>query len=245
MGVIKINNIIYGSNLASDIIYKNTTVEEKLNAIPVFDPSDNINIEDAKYDYLTYGHIVDGLTSDSTDKVLSANQGKVLNEKINNIDLSYLENGIDDNAEDIKNLTTTVSNNYNSLSSSIDNNFSTLSAELDTKLSKTGGSMTGTLHTNVGSVAIGSKEVAAGTLPELVNILRYQNGGMGSVNLTTAYSPVAAGWWNYIYIPHRTGGSGGDNSDYGNLILIGMTQSIGTMYTVTIGGGGIRNITAH
>lgn len=41
MGVIKINNIIYGSNNSADIIYKNTTVEEKLNSIPIFDPSDN------------------------------------------------------------------------------------------------------------------------------------------------------------------------------------------------------------
>lgn len=30
MGVIKINNIIYGSNNSADIIYKNTTVEEKI-----------------------------------------------------------------------------------------------------------------------------------------------------------------------------------------------------------------------
>ena len=97
MGLIKINNIIYGSNSASDIIYKNTTVEEKLNAIPVFDPSDNINIEDAKYDYLTYGHIINHLESDAADKVLSAKQGKELKNYIDNIDLS----GIDNNANDI------------------------------------------------------------------------------------------------------------------------------------------------
>ena len=102
MGVIKINNIIYGSNLASDIIYKNTTVEEKLNAIPVFDPSDNINIEHAKYDYLTYGHIINHLESDAADKVLSAKQGKELKNYIDNIDLSYLENDISNNAEDIE-----------------------------------------------------------------------------------------------------------------------------------------------
>ena len=95
MGVIKINNIIYGSNNASDIIYKNTTVEEKLNAIPVFDPSDNTNIEANQYDYLTYGHIINHLESDAADKVLSAKQGKELKNYIDNIDLSYLDNDIE------------------------------------------------------------------------------------------------------------------------------------------------------
>lgn len=104
MGVIKINNIIYGSNNSADIIYKNTTVEEKLNSIPVFDPSDNTNIEANQYDYLTYGHIVNALNSSDTSKALSANQGRVLSEKIDNIDLSYLEDGIAVNAENISNL---------------------------------------------------------------------------------------------------------------------------------------------
>lgn len=108
MGVIKINNIIYGSNLASDIIYKNTTVEEKLNAIPVFDPSDNINIEDAKYDYLTYGHIINHLESDAADKALSAKQGKELKNYIDNIDLSYLENDISNNAENLEKISNKV-----------------------------------------------------------------------------------------------------------------------------------------
>lgn len=244
MGVIKINNIIYGSNLASDIIYKNTTVEEKLNAIPVFDPSDNINIEANQYDYLTHGHIVDNINSEDANKVLSARSGKILNEKINNSS-NTLENKIKENTNNISNnynsLSNTIENNYNSLSSNITN----LSTEVDEKLPKTGGSMTGMLYLNTGGVAIGSKEVPQCTLTDLVNTLRYQNGGMGSVNLTAAHSPIAAGWWNYIYVPHRMGGSGGDNFNYGNLILIGMTQSIGTMYTVTIGGGTIKNITAH
>ena len=104
MGVIKINNIIDGSNNSADIIYKNTTVEEKLNSIPVFDPSDNANIEANQYDYLTYGHIVNTLNSSDSNKVLSANQGKVLSEKIDNIDLSHLEDGIAVNAENISNL---------------------------------------------------------------------------------------------------------------------------------------------
>ena len=50
MAQIKIDGIIYGSSNASDIIYKDTTVEEKLDAIPIFDPSDNANIEAIQYD---------------------------------------------------------------------------------------------------------------------------------------------------------------------------------------------------
>ena len=128
MGVIKINNIIYGSNNSADIIYKNTTVEEKLNSIPVFDPSDNANIEGAKYDYLTYGHIVDTLTSDASDKVLSAKQGKILNEKFDNIDFSSLESAIAENSEDISNLSSDVV----SLKGKMNTNFMTLSDNIDT-----------------------------------------------------------------------------------------------------------------
>ena len=123
MGVIKINNIIYGSNNSADIIYKNTTVEEKLNAIPVFDPSDNTNIEANQYDYLTYGHIVDTLNNSSSDKVLSANQGRVLNEKINNIDLSYLEDEIASLGTSIDELDINKANNddVNTLTERVDN----------------------------------------------------------------------------------------------------------------------------
>ena len=43
---------------------------------------------------LTYGHIVDNLNSDSNSLVLSAKQGKILNNKIDNIDLSGIDNNI-------------------------------------------------------------------------------------------------------------------------------------------------------
>ena len=93
MGVIKINNIIYGSNNASDILYKNITVEEKLDTIPIFDINDNGAVV-VESDVLTYGHIVDNLNSTESNKILSAKQGKILSEKIDNIDLSYLEEDI-------------------------------------------------------------------------------------------------------------------------------------------------------
>lgn len=85
MGLIKINNEIYGTSNASDIVYKDITVEEKLDTIPIFDINDNGYVDNSGSDYLTYGHIIDSLTSNITDKVLSANQGKVLNESINSL----------------------------------------------------------------------------------------------------------------------------------------------------------------
>lgn len=103
MAQIKINNIIYGSNNASDIIYKNITVEEKLDTIPIFDINDNGAIV-VESDILTYGHIVDNLNSTESNKTLSAKQGKVLSEKINNIDFSSLEMAIGKNETAIENL---------------------------------------------------------------------------------------------------------------------------------------------
>lgn len=110
MGLIKINNEIYGTSNASDIVYKSMTVEEKLDTIPIFDINDNGNVDNSGSDVLTYGHIIDNLTSNTTDKVLSANQGRVLNDKIDNIDLSYLEDGISTNTESINSLTNNLIN---------------------------------------------------------------------------------------------------------------------------------------
>ena len=110
MGIIKINNENYGSSNASDITYKNITVEEKLDTIPIFDINDNGNVDNSGSNVLTYGHIIDNLTSNTTDKVLSANQGRILNNKIDNIDLSYLEDGISTNTESINSLTNNLIN---------------------------------------------------------------------------------------------------------------------------------------
>ena len=126
MAQIKIDGIIYGSSNASDIIYKDTTVEEKLDAIPIFDPSDNANIEANQYDYLTYGHIIDNLNSNDINKTLSANQGRVLSEKIDNIDLSYLENDISNNTESINN----INNNLELYKTENNNKFN----EIETKI---------------------------------------------------------------------------------------------------------------
>ena len=102
----------------------------------------------------------------------------------------------------------------------------------DDFVKKAGDTMTGPLYTSFkSSVAIGSYEAVATTVQDLVNNVRYSSGCMGSVSLTTNYSAtggtILAGWYNFIYSPHRSGGRNGtavgDNCNYGTLLLTGMT----------------------
>lgn len=106
------------------------------------------------------------------------------------------------------------------------------SATDSTKVAKAGDTMTGQLKTSFKeSVAMGSYEADANTIPNLVNELRYSSGCCGSVSITTAYSgspsSVPTGWYNFLWIPHRSGGvngaADGDNCNYGRLFLRGMT----------------------
>lgn len=83
------------------------------------------------------------------------------------------------------------------------------------------------------SVAMGSYGASASTVDGLVTELRYSSGCMGSASIGTAYTKdgitIGTGWYNFIYSPHRSGGANGaasgDNCNYGNLILMGMTVS--------------------
>lgn len=89
------------------------------------------------------------------------------------------------------------------------------------------------IHTSFksGEVLNGSYYPSATTIPNLITEIRYSSGCMGSFNLSTAYTlsnvTLSTGWYNYIYIPHRTGGMDGapvnDNCNYGTLIVCGMT----------------------
>ena len=97
-----------------------------------------------------------------------------------------------------------------------------------------GGTMTGQLLTSFKSaVAVGSRQSDATTITDLVADLRYSSGCMGSFSLNTAYTKdgitIAAKWYNYLWIPHRSGGvngvASGDNCSYGTLLLAGMTGS--------------------
>ena len=108
------------------------------------------------------------------------------------------------------------------------------SARDSTKLPLSGGTMTGQIKTSFkSSIATGSYQSTQTKIPELCEELRYSSGVMGSVNISTAYTKdgitIATGWYNFLWVPHRSGGvngaASGDNCDYGSLYLSGMTLS--------------------
>lgn len=108
------------------------------------------------------------------------------------------------------------------------------SARDSTKLPLAGGTMTGQLQTSFkGSVAFGSYGASATTIENLCEELRYSSGAIGSVNITTAYTKdivtIPTGWYNFLWIPHRSGGQNGqahnDNCNYGSLYLTNMTAN--------------------
>lgn len=119
---------------------------------------------------------------------------------------------------------------------------SKVSGELENKLNKTGDTMTGELVLRTVSGLDSPELVASGvlalneqTIDTAIEILRYTSGCMGSIDLTSEYTfgstTIPAGWYNYIWIPHRTGGkygeTNGDNCNYGTLKLFGMTSDYG------------------
>lgn len=112
-----------------------------------------------------------------------------------------------------------------------------------------GGTMTGQLKTSFKeSVAMGSYGASANTVPNLVEELRFSSGCMGSASISTAYTngsiTIGAGWYNFIYSPHRSGGSNGsasgDNCNYGNLLLMGMT--VGGAYLIRVASAAIQEV---
>lgn len=95
-----------------------------------------------------------------------------------------------------------------------------------------GGQMTGQLKTSFkGSVVPGCYCSNASSVIALLDEVRYSSGCMGSVSFTIGYTynnvTIPNAWYNFVYIPHRTGGlngaADGDNCDYGTLLLYGMT----------------------
>lgn len=117
-----------------------------------------------------------------------------------------------------------------------------------TYLKLSGGTMTGQLKTSFkSSVAVGSYGASATTVAGLLSELRYSSGCMGSVNLTTAYNSISTGWYNFLYIPHRSGGANGkaegDNCDYGTLLLYGMTVAgAGAHWRIQFSSGNIGTV---
>lgn len=94
------------------------------------------------------------------------------------------------------------------------------------------------------SIAMGSYQAVATTVDGLANEVRFSSGCAGSVSIGTAYTKdnitVSARWYNFLYIPHRSGGvngsASGDNCNYGHLMLLGMTGSTVDIYDVWLNG---------
>ena len=111
-------------------------------------------------------------------------------------------------------------------------------------------SLTGQLKTSFKSaVATGSYAPTANTVPNLCTELRYSSGAMGSVSINTEYTKdgvtIPTGWYNFMWIPHRSGGNSGaasgDNCDYGVLYLTAMTMS-SSFYLIRFSSGSITEV---
>lgn len=103
------------------------------------------------------------------------------------------------------------------------------------------------------SVAMGSYGPAQNTIPNLLEEVRYSSGCAGSFNLTTAYTlnnvTLATGWYNFIWVPHRSGGvngaASGDNCDYGALYLHRMNVAGYADYVLAYSSGAAKLLDLH
>lgn len=82
----------------------------------------------------------------------------------------------------------------------------------------------------------GAEMAASSNFVDLLNneLCSNTSGGLmgGSICTTTASLGIGAGWWNFLYIPHRNGRGGGDNWLYGTLFVTPMTSNSGTFYII-------------
>lgn len=79
-----------------------------------------------------------------------------------------------------------------------------------------------------------------GTLEELYNACKTLNGSIGSISLV-ASNGIPGAWYNYVYIPHRHGGTTGDNKSFGTILLFPMNSS-GNCYIVRCSGDAIAEV---
>ena len=123
-----------------------------------------------------------------------------------------------------------LARNYESgTDTAFDDNFIRLDVRADGRRQT---KFTGQIQTSFkDSIAMGSYCVSATAMPNICEELRYSSGAAGSLKLDTAYTKddvtIATGWYNFLWIPHRSGGvngeASGDNCNYGSLYLSGMT----------------------
>lgn len=114
---------------------------------------------------------------------------------------------------------------------------SLLNKIVTTVIFKTGVTMTGEILTSfknngINFRAFGFYNSQQHTIPDLITELRYSSGAFGTIAINSPYySPnntnkctILSGNYVFLYMPHRSGGSNGaangDNTNYGNLLLI-------------------------
>ena len=127
----------------------------------------------------------------------------------------------------------------------IDSNYITKDDANSKYFTYNGGTLNGSLITNMGCMVGGTKELGVGiNIDDCIERCRYTNGCSGSVSIGNGESRVPQIWYNYLYIPHRNGGDGygnanGDNCNYGTLLLYPMTANTQTYYRVMLMNGNI------
>ena len=109
----------------------------------------------------------------------------------------------------------------------------------------TGGTLSGDVVLKDSSYVFGSKLAAAGdVLTAYTNTFQPSTGCFGSIATNVSQElggvMIPAGWYNYIYIPHRQGTMAGDNFQYGTLILNDMTTAEKNTYIMNFAGGGLQ-----
>lgn len=123
------------------------------------------------------------------------------------------------------------------------------SARDNAKLPLSGGTMTGQLKTSFRGVTVGgSYGSTANNIPDFINEVRFSSGCSGSV-YTLAYTKdgttIPAGWYNFLWIPHRSGGANGnpvgDNCNYGACILSIMASN-SSMFLIRVTDAEIKEV---
>lgn len=120
-------------------------------------------------------------------------------------------------------------------------------AEIDSQFVHTSGdTMSGNLVLDashhlehLGGVVNFSREFGGHTsINSLFNAVRKLTGCSGSFTLTAKDGVLNTGWYNFVWMPHRSGGiSGGDNGDYGTMLLVPFGG--GSAWIISYAGGNI------
>ena len=178
--------------------------------------------------------VINNTATDSTTDALSAAQGKVLASKFTTLTKSSVGLGnVDNTADSAKSVKyATSAGSANAVDWS--------------KVNNKPGSYTPAAHNQAWSTItdkpalMEAGEYSADTISALLVKVQGTSPRMGSTNITKE-TKIPNDWYNFIYTPHRTG-VGGDNADYGTLLLFPMTSN-GPSYIIrATKSGGVAHI---